>query len=76
MADYQQAAYEVAAPHGVRIAGWYRVEGTIMGDGRSWDEVRFNAFPSRRAFMAVVNDPAVSRPRRPTANRPSPTPTR
>jgi hypothetical protein len=26
-------------------------------DGRSWDEVRFNAFPSREAFMAVSLDP-------------------
>ena len=28
-----------------------------MGDGRTWDQVRFNAFPSREAFMAVVFDP-------------------
>ena len=29
-----------------------------MGDGRKWDEVRFNTFPSLRAFLEVVyNDP-------------------
>jgi hypothetical protein len=28
-----------------------------MGDGRQWDQVRFNAFPSKAAFMAVVADP-------------------
>lgn len=58
MADYHDAAFAVAAPHGARIGGWYDVEGTIIGDGRSWDQVRFNLFPSRAAFMAVAADPA------------------
>ncbi len=58
MAEYQVAAGAVAVPHGVRIDGWFEVEGTIIGDGRSWDQVRFNRFPSKAAFMAVVTDPA------------------
>ena len=58
MAAYQRAAGEVAIPHGVRISGWFAAEGTILGDGRSWDQVRFNLFPSKAAFMAVVLDPA------------------
>ena len=58
MAAYQRAAGEVAGPHGVRISGWFAAEGTIVGDGRSWDQVRFNLFPSKAAFMAVVMDPA------------------
>jgi hypothetical protein len=37
-----------------RVAGWFAVEGTIIGDGRVWHQVRFNQFPGRRAFMAVV----------------------
>ncbi len=57
MARYEDAAGSVAVPHGVRIAGWLAAEGTILGDGRSWDEVRFNAFPSRAAFFAVAADP-------------------
>jgi hypothetical protein len=57
MTSYQDAAALVAVPHGVRIAGWFEVEGTIIGDGRSWDQARFNAFPSRAAFMAVAFDP-------------------
>ena len=57
MADYQHAAGAVAVPHGVRIVGWLGAEGTILGDGRQWDEVRFNAFPSRAAFFAVAADP-------------------
>lgn len=57
MTSYQDAAGAVAVPHGVRLAGWFGVEGTIIGDGRSWDQARFNAFPSREAFMAVVFDP-------------------
>jgi hypothetical protein len=58
MDAYSNAAAGVAVPNGVRISGWFGVEGTIVGDGRGWDQVRFNAFPSKRAFMAVVMDPA------------------
>lgn len=57
MAAYQREAAAVAVPHGLRIAGWFAVEGTIMGDGRQWHQVRFNSFPSKRAFMAVARDP-------------------
>jgi len=58
MDAYSRSAAESAVPHGVRIAGWFAAEGTILGDGRTWDQVRFNAFPSKAAFMAVVMDPA------------------
>ncbi len=57
MTSYTDAAAAVAVPHGVRVAGWFGIEGTIIGDGRAWDQARFNAFPSREAFMAVVFDP-------------------
>lgn len=56
MKAYQSAAGAVAVPHGVRIDGWFAVEGTILGDGRGWHQVRFNSFPSRAAFLAVVRD--------------------
>jgi hypothetical protein len=49
MHEYHSAAFEVAARQGARIAGWYRVEDTILGDGRVWHEVRFNQFPSKAA---------------------------
>jgi hypothetical protein len=58
MVQYQNAAIDVAVPHGARLGGWFDVEGTIVGDGRQWDQVRFNLFPSKAAFMAVVRDPA------------------
>ena len=58
MVKYQNDAANVAVPHGARISGWFAVEGTIIGDGRPWDQVRFNAFPSKAAFMAVATDPA------------------
>ena len=58
MVQYQEAAGSIAVPHGVRLPAWFNAEGTIVGDGRSWDQVRFNAFPSKAAFMAVVFDPA------------------
>lgn len=57
MVEYQDRAGDVAVPHGVRIDGWFGVEGTIVGDGRQWDQVRINTFPSKAAFMAVVVDP-------------------
>jgi hypothetical protein len=57
MDGYHDAAFRVAARHGARIGGWYGVEGTIVGDGRRWDQVRFNLFPSNAAFLAVVADP-------------------
>ena len=46
----------LGSPHGGRPNGWFEVEGTIVGDGRSWHEVRFSAFPSRAAFDAAVLD--------------------
>jgi hypothetical protein len=57
MEQYQTAAAKVALGHGVRISGWFAVEDTIIGDGRAWHQVRFNEFPSKAAFMAVVMDP-------------------
>jgi hypothetical protein len=57
MTNYQELAGRVAVAHGVRIDGWFSVEGTIVGDGRSWSQVRFNAFPSKRGFMTVATDP-------------------
>jgi hypothetical protein len=58
MEQYQTAAGKVALGHGVRLNGWFAVEDTIIGDGRAWHQVRFNEFPSKAAFMAVVTDPA------------------
>lgn len=57
MEAYTSAAARVAARHGGSVAGWFAAEGTILGDGRQWHQVRFNLFPSKRAFMAVVLDP-------------------
>jgi hypothetical protein len=57
MATYSDHAAKIAVPNGVRLAAWTQVEGTILGDGREWDQIRFNVFPSHAAFMAVVLDP-------------------
>ena len=54
--DRDEAA-RTAIAHGRRIGAWLDVEGTIVGDGRGWDEVRFNVFPSKEAFLAVAFDP-------------------
>ena len=58
MEAYTSHAAIVAARHGARIGGWFAAEGTIVGDGRTWHQARFNAFPSKRAFMEVVMDPS------------------
>lgn len=58
MEAYQSAAAVAASEHGARISGWFAVEGTIIGDGRQWHQVRFNLFPSKAALMAVVADRA------------------
>jgi hypothetical protein len=57
MQAYTRAATAPAVAHGVRVRGWFAVEGTIVGDGRAWHQVRFHEFPSARAFMAVALDP-------------------
>lgn len=57
MATYTDHAMNVAVPNGVRVAAWFGIEGTIVGDGRRWDQARFNNFPSKAAFMAVALDP-------------------
>ena len=44
-------------PTGSASGAWFDVEGTVVGDGRGWDQVRFNVFPSRAAFLAVALDP-------------------
>ncbi len=58
MEEYQSVAGSVAVPNGVRVDGWFSAEGTIIGDGRAWHQVRFNTFPSKAAFMTVAMDPA------------------
>ena len=54
---YSGEAARIALPHGVRICAWFDVEGTVVGDGQSWDQVRFNVFPSEEAFLAVALHP-------------------
>ncbi len=57
MESYQDVAGSVAVPNGLRLDGWFSAEGTIVGDGRAWQQVRFNTFPSRAGFIAVAMDP-------------------
>jgi hypothetical protein len=58
MEAYTRHAMDVAGRHGGRIAAWFAVDETIVGDGRVWHQARFNTFPSKAAFMDVVFDPA------------------
>jgi hypothetical protein len=58
MDNYSSIAGESAIPNGVHIDGWFQVENTILGDERKWNQVRFNTFPSRKAFQEVLNNPA------------------
>ena len=51
-----------AAANGCENGQWYDVEGTIMGDGRSFDVVCFDAFPNVDAYRAyrkaIAADPS------------------
>jgi hypothetical protein len=57
MQSYQSVVARVALKHGLRISGWFPVERTIVGDQRRWNQVRFNLFPSKAAFLAFDSDP-------------------
>lgn len=57
LAEDGAAAGTAGLAAGARPAAWFRVEGTVVGDGRRWDEVRFNRFPSRAAFEALRSEP-------------------
>lgn len=57
MAKYQEKAGQLVRKYGGGPVAMFSVEGTIMGDGREWDQVRFVAYPSLRAFFAMVGDP-------------------
>jgi predicted heme/steroid binding protein len=46
------ASRAIAASNGCDHGQWYDVEGTIMGDGRGWDIVCFDAFPDLGSFRA------------------------
>lgn len=58
IAEYEQAVAAAALPLGIRPAAILDVEAVLVGDGREWDEVRLNRFPSHAAFTALTNDPA------------------
>lgn len=51
---YEQNRIPQAVPLGVRPGITLDVEGELIGDGRTWDEVRLNNFPSRAAFAELV----------------------
>jgi hypothetical protein len=58
IAEYEQAVAIAALPLGIRPAAILEVEGVLVGDGREWDEVRLNRFPSHAAFDALTENPA------------------
>jgi hypothetical protein len=58
IASYEQAVAVAALPLGIRPTAALDVEGVLVGDGRAWDEVRFNRFPSHAAFRALTADPS------------------
>jgi len=57
MADYGASAGAVGLQLGVRPEAMLKVEGTVVGDGRMWDQVRFNRFPSKAIFQQLTADP-------------------
>ena len=58
MQGYHEGAAGPATRSGLEIGGCFDAEGTILGDGRTWDQCRLNIFPSLQEFVEnVVNDP-------------------
>lgn len=51
---YEQGRVSQAVPLGVRPGIKLDVEAELIGDGRVWDEVRINNFPSRAAFAELT----------------------
>jgi hypothetical protein len=56
MALYEQGRAPQAFPIGVRPGIVLAVEGELVGDGRPWEEVRVNNFPSRATFAQLITD--------------------
>ena len=57
MARHSALAAGPALELGIRPLAWYSVEATVVGDGRQWDEVRFNWYPRRSLFDTLIADP-------------------
>lgn len=57
MARHSALAAGPALELGIRPLAWYTVEATVVGDGRQWDEVRFNWYPRRSLFDTLIADP-------------------
>jgi hypothetical protein len=55
--QYEQAVGPAALPLGIRPTAALEVEAVLVGDGRGWDEVRLNRFPSHAAFRTLTADP-------------------
>ena len=51
MQKYGAAAGAVAGPLGVYPTARFEIEGALIGDGRPWDEVRINHFPSHATLQ-------------------------
>ena len=73
MEAYSTAIARIATKQGARVAGWFAVEGTIVGDGRAWHQVRFNQFPASAPSWPWPPTLNGLLPRRNTGTRRSPT---
>ncbi len=54
---YEQSLGLSALPLGIRPLAVFEVESVLVGDGRPWEQVRLNRFPSHAAFRALTTDP-------------------
>lgn len=55
-AAYNRLLANASIPHGARATRWFAAEGTILGDGRAWDDVRITAYPSCASYLAVIDE--------------------
>ena len=53
---YQSSGTPGSADIGIYTTGTFVVQGTLIGDGRAWDEVVLVRMPSRAGFQALLDD--------------------
>ncbi|MEO0325120.1 MAG: hypothetical protein AAF447_19330 [Myxococcota bacterium] len=53
---YQSSGTPGSADIGIYTTGTFVVQGTLIGDGRDWDEVVLVRMPSRAGFQALLDD--------------------
>jgi hypothetical protein len=55
--EYQKGGVGASANLGIYLTGRFLVQGALIGDDRTWDEVLMVHMPSKAGFQALLDDP-------------------